>query len=126
MRKSLLISAVFVAGCNLPGLEFRHVAATRITIGSSIFDVRVKGDRAQAIRRNPEPKAQRKGLALRAIAAIETVSGCRAGRLDGDAALVVTRLDCGGATPRPPSETALICKVDVLYESFADLSCTPA
>lgn len=121
----VVIMFVALMGCNTPGPAFRDTAATRITIGESRFDVRVKGTRAQAIRLNPESAPRLAAVAPRGVAAIEKVSGCRVRRLDGDAAVMQAWLDCGGRLTPLPTGIELECTLDVIYDSFADMTCKP-
>lgn len=110
-------------GCNAPGLEFRDVPPTRIHIGQSSFDVRVRGTRAEAIRLNAEHAPRLAAVAPRGVIAIEKVSGCRVRRLDGDSALMQAWLDCGGRLEPLPHTHEFECTIDVVYETFADLNC---
>ena len=119
------IALVALVGCNAPGPEFRHVAATRISIDQSIFDVRVAGTRAQAIRLNAEPAPRLVAVAPRGVVAIEKVSGCRVRRLEGDAAVMQAWLDCGGRLEPLPRDVEFECQTDVIYDTFADLTCEP-
>ena len=112
-----------LAGCNGPGPGFDEVEATRIAVGPSRFDVRVKGARAEAIRLNPEPAPRLAAVAPRGVAAIEKVSGCRVRRLEGDAALMRAWLDCGGRLEPLPRAIEFECELDLIYDSFADMTC---
>lgn len=123
MQRMIAILVLVLAGCNGPGPEFDDVAATRIAIGESRFDVRVKGPRAEAIRLNPEPAPRLAAVAPRGVAAIEKVSGCRVRRLEGDAAVMQAWLDCGGQLQPLPRAFEFECELDVIYDSFADLTC---
>ena len=84
-----------LAGCNTPSPAFRGIAPTRITVEGSTFDVRIDGNRAEAIRLNPEYAPRLAAVAPRATVAIETVSGCTVSRLRGDQALILATLKCG-------------------------------
>ena len=126
MRKLLTIVILALVGCDTPGPEFEGIAPTRIAIGPSWFDVRVRGARAEAIRLNTDFATRFDEVAPRGVWAIEKVSGCRVRRLEGDAAVMQAWLDCGGRLPPLPQERSYECSVDVVYESFADLTCEPA
>ena len=97
--------------------------ATRITIDHSTFDVRVDGTRAEAIRLNSEYAPRLAAVAPRGVYAIEKVSGCRVRKLEGDAALMQAWLDCGGRLAPLPRDVAFECELDVIFDSFADLTC---
>ncbi|MHA7850460.1 hypothetical protein [Roseovarius sp.] len=115
-----------LAACNTPGPAFRGIDPVRVTVAQSTFDVRVDGLRAQAIRLNMEWAPRRDAVAPRAVAAIEQVSGCSVSRLDGDQAVTVARLDCGGgAPPAVPDPTSLDCDVVFVGGTEADLICDP-
>ncbi len=119
-----LLMAV-LAACNGPGPAFHGIAPDRAVIGGAVFDIRVKGRRAQAIRLNSEWAPRLAAVAPRAIMAIETVSGCRVAHLDGDQAVVTARLDCGDGPPPPPPIRGLDCAVDHLDETYAQMTCVP-
>jgi hypothetical protein len=96
----------------------------RVAVGQSVFDVRVDGLWAQAIRLTPEWAPRPAAVIPRAVAAMEGVSGCRVARLGGDQAVMVAQLDCGmGAAPPPPP--GFTCQVEKLGHGEADLICLP-
>ncbi|QFU09994.1 hypothetical protein PARPLA_00443 [Rhodobacteraceae bacterium THAF1] len=70
------------------------------------FQVRIKGDTAQAIRvsRNWLPK--KRAVFDAATMAVERVAGCPVRSVDGDQAIVLARLRCKDAPP--PVPTAVI------------------
>ena len=123
MKWLLIFGLGVLTACNAPSPAFQDTPATRIHIGHSVFDVRVKGTRAQAIRINRENAPRLAAVAPRGVAAIERVSGCRVSKLDGDAALMNAWLDCGGKLAPLPHTHEFECTIDVVYETFADLSC---
>ncbi|WP_232796512.1 hypothetical protein [Roseovarius salinarum] len=128
MRLAPLFAVVFaLAGCNTPSPEFRGAEPVRLTLGQSTFDVRVAGDRAQAIRRNVEWAPRLQAVAPRAIAAIEAVSGCAVSHLDGDAAVTEARLDCGEGRrlPLPPRPAGYTCEVETAFDGHVELYCLP-
>lgn len=91
---SLLLFLTALIACNTPSPAFRGLPPTRVTIDGSTFDVRVREDRAEVIRINPE-YAPRFGLIRdRAAAAMAQVSGCEVKAVGGDQALAVGVLDC--------------------------------
>lgn len=126
IRVIALAGLLALPGCNMPGPAFRGIDPVRVTVGKSTFDVRVDGLRAQAIRLNMEWAPGRDAVAPRAVAAIEQVSGCSVSRLDGDQAVIVAGLDCGGgAPPVPPEPASLACEVVFIGGAEADLFCDP-
>ncbi len=95
--------ALFLAGCDTPTPAFRDVPATRIEVEDSVFDVRVRGRAAEAIRINSEYAPRLAGVAPRAVWAIERVSGCHVTALSGDQALIHARLKCSKDGPLDPA-----------------------
>ncbi len=125
MRLLLGFFILCVAGCNTPGAEFRGIDPVRISIGQSVFDIRVEGLRAQAIRVNAEIAPRLASVAPRGVLAIERVSGCRVRRLTGDQAVMLARLDCGGSLPPLPGPKGYDCVIEGEYKGYADLICEP-
>ncbi len=125
MTRLMAAMAMVLIGCDAPGLEFRDVPATRIHVAQSTFDVRIKGLRAEAIRLNAENAPRLAAVAPRGVYAIEKVSGCRVRKLVGDAAVMQAWLDCGGRLAPLPRDVEFECSIDVVYDSFADLTCEP-
>lgn len=93
MRALLLF--LLLAACNTPGPQFRGIAPTQVTVEGSTFDVRVRGNRAEAIRTNVEYAPRFGPIRRRAGLAMARVSGCRVLRVGGDQAQAVGLLDCG-------------------------------
>ncbi|SEQ12825.1 hypothetical protein [Thalassovita taeanensis] len=107
-----------LVGCNTPGPAFQGAPVSQVALGGSVFDVRVKGNRAQAIRVNRQYAPRVGPIGVRAGLAIELVSGCKVRRLDGDQAVLVARLSCGRATaPAVPEQLQYECEVDDSYLS---------
>lgn len=103
MRTGLcLVILAIAAACDGPSLHFAGQEATRIAIDGSVFDVRVRGRLAEAIRVNPQYAPRLGPVGDRAVVAMAAVSGCRVSSLLGDQAVQVGRLDCGGPPPRGP------------------------
>jgi len=135
MKHCLFIGLLALLGaCNTPSPAFRNVEPVRITVGKSSFDVRVDGNRAEAVRLNREWAPRIGAVAPRAIAAIETVSGCEVVKLGGDQALVMARLKCSGDVQPmdvQPGRIDYDCDIDDAYirgasgERITEMTCTP-
>lgn len=80
--------------CNMPGPHFRGLAATRVTVQGSTFDVRMRGELAEAIRINPEYAPRFDPIRRRAGIAMARVSGCTVKEVRGDQAQATGVLDC--------------------------------
>ena len=88
-----------LAACTAPGSDFEGVPATRVSVKESVFDIRVQGRRAQAIRVNTQYAPRLGPLGARAAYAMQVVSGCTVTRLRGDAAVLIGTLHCAGDAP---------------------------
>ncbi|WP_255009904.1 hypothetical protein [Roseovarius sp. M141] len=119
----LPLAMLLCSACNTPGPAFRGIEATRITIGRSTFDVRVDGARAEVIRLNTQWAPRLDSVAPQGVAAIERVSGCRVRRLEGDAALMTARLDCGQPLTPLPRGNTYDCDVYTVVDGLAELTC---
>ncbi|MGK7651515.1 hypothetical protein ACSQ76_03505 [Roseovarius sp. B08] len=126
MRLPVLIPILAVAACATPGPEFSGVSPVRTKMGASVFDIRVAGRRAEAIRLNPQPAMRLSSVGVPAVLAIERVSGCRVDRLSGDQAMMRATLDCGAGAPAPKRrETYLECDAFELDADGGELICYP-
>ncbi len=123
IRYFLPLTMLLCSACNTPGPGFRGIEATRITVGGSTFDVRVDGPRAEAIRLNTQWAPRLRAVAPQGVAAIERVSGCRVRKLDGDAALMTARLDCGQPLAPLPRGNTYDCDVYAVVDGLAELAC---
>ena len=112
MRLVLILVVLTTAACNTPSREFRGVEARRIAVEGSTFDVRVRGELAEAIRVNAEYAPRMGPIADRAALAVATVSGCVVTRVTGDQALTVAQLDCDGRPNDyvPPPAVSFECE----------------
>ncbi|MDX2482840.1 MAG: hypothetical protein QNK42_04190 [Pseudodonghicola sp.] len=107
MRYHCLISCLVLIGCNAPSPHFRGLAPTRIAVNDSVFDVRVKGHLAEAIRVNPQYAPRFGPIRDRAGLAMALVSGCSVTKVLGDQALATGRLACPKrVAPIEPLNTA--------------------
>lgn len=94
MKHLVLICVIVLAACDTPSGHFRGQTATRVTIQGSTFDVRVRGNLAEALRLNPEYAPRMGPLRGRAAKAMEEVSGCRVLQVLGDQTLLIGTLNC--------------------------------
>jgi len=115
-----------LAACDTPGSAFRDSPATRIRTGGSVFDIRVRDGRAEAIRLDGRWAPRLAAVGVPAVFAIETVSGCRVDRLRGDQARMVAALDCGNCPPPAVPRGDLYCDVDLHDEDTGSAYCVPA
>ncbi|MCX7558625.1 hypothetical protein OS190_03540 [Sulfitobacter sp. F26204] len=91
----LFICFIFLSACNTPSPAFRGLPYTRISVEESTFDVRISGQRAEAIRINQEYAPRFGVIRHRAAYAMARVSGCRVVTVTGDQAQAFGRLACG-------------------------------
>ena len=103
MRWLCFLFCLGLSACNMPSPGFRGIPPTRIAVDGSVFDVRINGTKAEAMRVNPQYAPRFGIIAARAERAMAQVSGCDVTRVTGDQALAFGRLRCKpGARPRPP------------------------
>ncbi len=90
--------AVFLlfTACSSPALRYGGMAPVRVEVGGARYDVYRLGAKVQAIRVSMELLPRKAQSFARAIAAIESATGCKVveGSLTGDQALVQAELDC--------------------------------
>lgn len=125
MRGIVVILMASLAACNTPGLAFRGIEPVRTQVGQSVFDVRVDGTRAQAIRVTPEWVSRFASVAPRGAAAIAEVSGCQVVRIRGDQAVMVADLDCGPGASLLPAGHAYDCESSRIHGRTVEFTCTP-
>ncbi|WP_298805491.1 hypothetical protein [uncultured Lentibacter sp.] len=111
MRYVIVLGLMLMA-CDTPSREFRGSPAQRVTVGPSVFDVRVVQGRAEALRVNSEWAPRLAAVEPRARVAIEAVSGCKVVRLRGDQAMMVADLKCEGAAPPPAPRETVYCSLE--------------
>lgn len=103
MKYLVLAFLLILAACNTAGPHFRGLPATTVTVDGSTFDVRVRGDLAEAIRTNSEYAPRFGVIRERAGRAMAMVSGCEVKEVRGDQAQATGILRCGkGKKQRPP------------------------
>ncbi len=100
IRAILLFASLLILGsCNAPGPDFSGLPATRVTVETSIFDIRVRDRMAQAIRVNAQYAPRLGPIGTRAAYAMQIVTGCTVTKLTGDAAVLLGRLHCAEDAP---------------------------
>jgi len=126
MRVIGLFCFFAMAACDMASPEFAGVTPVRVKMGASVFDVRVAGRRAEAVRLNPQAAPRLASVGVPAVLAVERVSGCRVERLTGDQAMMRARLNCGKGAPAPLTRaTYLECDAFDLDEEVGELICYP-
>ena len=88
------VLVIVLAACSGPDPHFRGQEVQRVTIEGSSFDVRLRGNLAEAIRVNPQYAPRLGPLRARAARAMEIVSGCKVTGVLGDQAQMTGLLDC--------------------------------
>jgi len=98
MRLTMILGLLILAGCDSPSPTMRGAVIQRVEVGGSLFSVHILGNRAEAIRLNPETGRRARGVMARGFTAIEQASGCAIvpGSFDGDPALMRARVACDG------------------------------
>lgn len=102
LKPIICAAVVLVAACDTPGRGFGGLPAARVAAGGHVFDVRVRGDTAEAIRLDAAAFPSYGEVAHAAALAIRRATGCRADSLTGDPSVVRATLDCpvsAGASP---------------------------
>ena len=97
----LFLFLMTLACCNAPGPHFSGVAPVRISVDGSVFDVRVRGRLAEAIRVNPQYAPRFGPVETRAAFVMAEVSGCEVQEVRGDQAVALGILACDGARGPP-------------------------
>ncbi len=126
-----VLTMVLLVACDTPSRAYKGVPASRVSVDTSVFDIRIKDNRAEAIRVNVEWAPSSKSVETRAVAAIEKVSGCKVKRLRGDQAMMIADLKCIGSH-LPPAPVQLTCSLNgaplkgLGGEFTYDISCTQA
>lgn len=92
LRWSVIL--LLLAGCAAPSPYFAGRPATRVEVGGSVFNVRVRGLLAEATRVNAQYAPRFGPVRQRAAAAMAQVSGCPVLDVIGDAAVALGILGC--------------------------------
>ena len=128
------VCLLVLGACDMPGTHFENVPATRVTVDGSIFDIRVRGRLAEAVRSNPQYAPRLGAIRSRAAFAMAKVSGCKVREVRGDPALLTGILACKGQpVPRalPPMPLSYSCLElagwvrDGEGSPYVDYECTP-
>jgi len=94
--KSGLALALFaLAACDTGTPAYMGLAAQRVEVAGMVYDVRVQGLMAEALRQNVMGPRSQEDLALSAAAAMRSVTGCDVLQLRGDPSVMEGRLKCG-------------------------------
>ena len=101
MRLCVILSFVLLAGCVNESRHFRGVGPLAVVVDGSSFDVRVRGNLAEAVRLNTQYAPRLGPMRARAGFAMAQVSGCRVTGLLGDQAVMTGVLDCSTVTQLP-------------------------
>lgn len=134
MKIFILLFALVLASCNTAGPHFRGLEATTVTVDGSTFDVRVRGELAEAIRTNAEYAPRFGPIRERAGRAMALVSGCEVKEVRGDQAQATGILRCGKGGKRTKSiaPVAVECvpvrgtEVKQLGGVAVEIDCAPA
>ncbi len=132
-RISPLLFAALVSACNTPHPDFRGRPATHVMVEGSVFAVRIRGLRAEAIRINPQYAPRFGPIRRRAALAMQQVSGCKVASISGDQAQAFGRLDCGsGPPPKRRNAIDVDCvpirgsEIPEIGQLRIELDCSPA
>ena len=94
------LSVLMLTACNTPDRPFRGLTPTRVEVEGSVFDIRVRGEFAEAIRVNPQYAPRFEPVRSRAAVAFAQVSGCRVVGVLGDQSQMTANLDCSDGSKR--------------------------
>ena len=108
MRYVLLCLFAALAACNTAGPHFRGLEPVTVTVDGSTFDVRVRGELAEAIRTNAEYAPRFGPIRERAGRAMAMVSGCEVKEVRGDQAQATGILRCDDVPKRAPVRGVLV------------------
>ncbi|MBK0327570.1 hypothetical protein I5535_09690 [Rhodobacteraceae bacterium F11138] len=120
MFRIVLLAAALLSACGGPGLYFREAPVQRISVDGSVFDVRVRGDLAEAVRVNEQYAPRFGPIRTRAAFAMAKVSGCKVTEVRGDQAVATGILACDGR-PAPlafPRETGSFTCLETSLRGF--------
>lgn len=107
-RKVFLALVLALAACNTPSSHFRGAHVTQVAVEGSVFDVRVRGNLAEALRVSHEYAPRFGPIRSRAWFAMAQVSGCRVVEVLGDQAQATGILACEGRHPGWVAPTGVV------------------
>lgn len=96
MKPLPILTALTLAGCNAPGVDFWGGTTSKQAAGGHSFSVTIVADRAEAYRTSPARRLSRAQVFESAARAMEQASGCTVPRdtLIGDVARIEAELIC--------------------------------
>lgn len=89
-----LLPVMGLAACSAVSPHFQGVPVTRVAVSGSLFDVRVRGDLAEAVRINSEYAPRLGPIESKARFAMAQVSGCDVVGVLGDQSVTTGVLSC--------------------------------
>jgi hypothetical protein len=89
-----LLPVLGLAACSAVSPHFQGVPVTRVAVSGSLFDVRVRGDLAEAVRINSEYAPRLGPIEGKARFAMAQVSGCEVVGVLGDQSVTTGVLSC--------------------------------
>ncbi len=113
-RLTLLLLSLALAACNTASPGFRGIEATVTEVGGNRFQIRQADTLAEVIRTNPTALPKFEVISGQAKTAVLRVTGCEAGWITGDAALMIVGLSCNGAPPPPKPKKPVSTFCDVI------------
>ncbi|WP_253279838.1 hypothetical protein [Phaeobacter sp. 11ANDIMAR09] len=94
MRNQMIFLLSLLGACAEPQGHFAAAPVQRVTVDGAVFDIRLRGNLAEATRVNPQYAPRLGPLRVQAAEAMAAVSGCRVTGVLGDQALMTGVLDC--------------------------------
>ncbi|OIQ34829.1 MAG: hypothetical protein BM559_05075 [Roseobacter sp. MedPE-SWchi] len=94
MRTQMIFLLSLLGACAEPQGHFAAAPVQRVTVDGAVFDIRLRGNLAEATRVNPQYAPRLGPLRVQAAEAMAAVSGCRVTGVLGDQALMTGVLDC--------------------------------
>lgn len=120
---------VLLASCATATPHFKGVSPTRVDIDGSLFDVRVRGNLAEAVRVNGQYAPRLGPIRQRAGMAMAQVSGCEVLDVLGDSAVTTGILGCDRATGEKLLQIARSTPnydcIEVAGPYYTDFECYP-
>lgn len=116
-KRFLISAALLTTACNTASPGFRGTDPVQTDVGAFRFQIRQSNNMAEVIRTNFVPGPRYKEVEAEAKIAITKVTGCKAGWIEGDAALMIAGLSCNGAPApdKPKRKPKLLCDVFNTY-----------